>query len=119
MSGVCLACVQQAERALQTALGTVLGNEYSKLVDQSEPEKKQTLGDFIRKLKQRFKLPIRVKDDLYTFLSMRNQLVHEFKFGFQTEDGRTEARPFLLELTARAISVTGLLVAIFSGVGQR
>jgi hypothetical protein len=111
--GLCLGCVQQAERALQVAIQTVLDDETVKLAEQSEPERKQTLGDFLKKLKRRVKLPITVKDRLYAFLRMRNQLVHEFDFELSTEEGNTAARLFLLELIFTAISISGLMVAVF------
>jgi hypothetical protein len=111
--GLCLSCVQQAERALQATIQTVLDDENVKLAEQSEPERKQTLGDFLKKLKRRAKLPITVKDRLYAFLRMRNRLVHEFDFDLSTEEGNTAARLFLLELTLAAISISGLMVAIF------
>src|SRR5690349_415907 len=88
--GLSLLCAQMAERSLQTAIATVLDDETVKLEDQSEPERKQTLGDFLKRLKRRVRLPVRVKDELYTFLRMRNQLVHAFDFDLRTEQGLKE-----------------------------
>jgi hypothetical protein len=111
--GVCLMCVKQAEKALQTSIDTVLDDESVKLAEQSEPERKQTLRYFIKRLKRRVKLPIRVKDRFYDFLRMRNQLVHELDFDFQTEKRREQAELFLLELTFTAMAITLLLTAVF------
>lgn len=111
--GLCLSCVQLAERALQSAINTVLDDEGIRIAEQSEPERKQTLGDFLKKLKRRVRLPARVKDDLYTFLKMRNEFVHESHFDFRTSDGCEKARLFLLELIFRALSIAGLIVAVY------
>jgi len=111
--GICLLCVQQAEKALQSAIQTVLENESVKLLEQSEPERKQTLGDFLKKLKRRVKLPLHVKENLYTFLKMRNRLVHGFDFELRTEHGSEAAKLFLLELSLRALGTTGLVTALF------
>jgi hypothetical protein len=111
--GVCLICVKMAERALQSAIETVLDDEGAKLAEQSEPERKQTLGEFLKKLKRRVKLPLHLKERLYGFLRMRNRLIHEFDFNFSTEMGRKEARLFLSELSVAALAIFALMTAIF------
>jgi len=111
--GICFVCVKQAEQALQFSINNVLDDESVKLAEQSEPERKQTLGDFIKKLKRRVKLPIRIKERFYDFLRMRNQLVHEIDFDFHTEEGRKQAEMFLRELSCIAMSISLLLVAVF------
>jgi hypothetical protein len=115
--GACLAVVQTAERALQSAIETVLDNPNARLLEQSEPLRKQTLGDFLKKLKRRVNLPTQVKDKLYAFLKMRNQLVHDFSeipgWNLRTEEGREAAELFLFELASAAISITGLCTAVF------
>jgi hypothetical protein len=105
--------VQLAERALQSAIQTVLDDESVKLAEQSEPQKQETLGAFIRKLKRRVKLPVHLNERLYEFLKMRNRLVHEFEHDFHSEKGREEARLFLVDLMIRALTITGLFTAVF------
>ena len=116
--GVCLICVKMAERALQSAIETVLDDEGAKLAEQSEPERKQTLGEFLKKLKRRVKLPLHLKERLYGFLRMRNRLIHEFDFNFSTEMGRKEARLFLSELSVAAMAIFALMTAIFQAWAQ-
>jgi hypothetical protein len=50
--GLCLSCIQQAEQVLQFTIETVLDDPTLNLAEQSEPERKHTLGDFLRKLKK-------------------------------------------------------------------
>src|SRR6516164_2696970 len=93
--GLGLLCVQMAEQSLQSAIQTVLDDEDVRLAEQSEPERKQTLGDFLKRLKKRVKLPVHFKEELYTFLRMRNQLVHEFDFKLGTDEGRKASNLFI------------------------
>jgi uncharacterized protein YutE (UPF0331/DUF86 family) len=115
--GICLAAVQMAERGLQTAIETVLDDPKLKLLEQAEPERQRTLGNFLRKLKRRTKVPHHVKEKLYGFLKMRNQLVHDLSsipgWDLNTEKGRETARRFLTELAILATAVSGLCIALF------
>ncbi len=110
--GVCLMSVQLAERALQESIDTVFDDETVRLSEQSEPERKQTLGDFVKKLKRRAKLPHHIKERFFDFLKMRNRFVHEFDFDFQTEKGREQAEAFVNQLSFTAMAITLLLAAI-------
>ena len=111
--GLGLLCVQMAEQSLQSAIQTVLDDEDVRLAEQSEPERKQTLGDFLKRLKKRVKLPVHFKEELYTFLRVRNQLVHEFDFKLGTDEGRKASNLFIQELAFRAISISGLMMTVF------
>jgi len=111
-TGLCLNYVQLAERALQAVLQTVL-NDKHKFAEQSELERKQTLGDFIRELKQRSKLPQHVKDDLYDFLNMRNRFIHEMNGSPRNKNEYDAALLFLVELLFRSLKILGLLTSMF------
>jgi hypothetical protein len=110
--GVCLMSVQLAERALQESIDTVFDDETVRLSEQSEPERKQTLGDFVKKLKKRAKLPYHIRERFFDFIKMRNQFIHEFDFDFQTEKGREQAEAFLIKLSSLATAIALLLTAI-------
>lgn len=116
--GLCLLCVQQAERILQTSVNTVLDDPHIRLIEQTESERKQTLGNFLRKLRRRVRLEAKVRERLYKFLNMRNKFVHELSdirdFDLRKEDGRQAAMEFVVELTFLALSTTILFATVFS-----
>lgn len=51
-----LECIQGAERGLTTLVETVLDDPNLKIAGETEAERRQTLGDVLRKLKQRVRL---------------------------------------------------------------
>ncbi|WOH50560.1 hypothetical protein [Bradyrhizobium sp. sBnM-33] len=116
--GLCLLCIQQAERLLQKSIDTVLDNPDIRLLEQTELERKQTLGNFLRRLRRRVRLEPDVRDRLYKFLDMRNKFVHELSdipgFDLRTEDGRQLAMEFIIELTFLALSTTILFATLYS-----
>jgi hypothetical protein len=74
--GMCLLSVQQAERVLSAAVETILDRPDLNLAEQSQVKQKQTLGDFLKRLKRRVKLEYGLKERLFKFLEMRNKFVH-------------------------------------------
>lgn len=115
--GLCLLCVQQAERALQSAIETVLENPEMKLLEQSDSNRKETLGIFLRKLKRRVNLPPRLKERLYEFLENRNRFIHDYSSipgaKEKTAEGQEPAKLLVIDLMLTAVSITGLMVAVF------
>ncbi len=112
--GICLLFIQLAERALQQAIATVLDDPIVRLSEQSEAERKQTLGDFLKKLKKRVRLEYALKERLYDFLRMRNQFVHDLSdWDLKTAEGRRDAQLFVIELTMLALSTTALFTTVF------
>ncbi len=119
--GVCLLHVQLAERVLAGGVELVLQDPTltaAKLLEQTEPERKRTLGDFLRGLKSRAKIEAKFKDKLYRFLRMRNTFVHNLSevpgWNLRTKEGRKVATEFLIELTMLAFGVTGVFMSLFA-----
>jgi hypothetical protein len=115
--GWCLLMVQEAERALARAVETVLDHPDLWLLEQSEFERKQTLGDFLKKLKRRVKVEPALKDGLYHFLKMRNTFIHDVAevpgWDLASEQGRKIAMEFLVELAVASLAVTALFITTF------
>ena len=114
--GICLAFVQLAERTLQQAIETVLDDPIVRLSEQNESARKQTLGDFLKKLKKRVKLDYDLKERLYDFLRMRNQFVHDLAevpgWDLNTIEGRNTSQLFFTELTMEALYITALFTEL-------
>src|SRR5206468_917726 len=118
LMGVCLLLVQQAERVLAGAVESVLDNPDLRLMEQSEFQRKQTLGDFLKRLKRRVKIEPTLKEKLHQFLNMRNAFVHNHSeipgWDLKTEEGRDVAWKFLVELAGTSLAITGLFTTLFS-----
>lgn len=116
--GMCLLCIQQAERVLSAAVETILDRPDLNLAEQSEVKQKQTLGDFLKRLKGRVKLEYGLKERLFKFLAMRNTFVHSLSevpgWDLETEEGRKVARMFIGELAFTALAITSLFTTLFS-----
>src|SRR5271156_2786636 len=88
------------------------------LMEQTETQRKQTLGDFVKRLKRRVKLEPKFKDDLYRFLNMRNTFVHNLSeapgWDMEAPEGRVVARKFMTELAVRSITITAIFTTLFS-----
>ena len=116
--GVCLLSVQQAERVLAGAVEHVLDRPDLKLMEQTEIERKQTLGDFIRRLKKRVKIERTLKDKLYCFLNLKNTFVHNLSevpgWDLKTERGRKVAWTFLMELIFISQATTALFGTLYN-----
>jgi hypothetical protein len=121
LMGVCLLHVQMAERVLGGAVELVLRDPtltLSKLMEQTERDRKRTLGEFLKELRSRARLEPKFKDKLWRFLQMRNTFVHNLSevpgLNAHTEQGRKVAREFLVELLFLAISLTFVFLTLFS-----
>jgi hypothetical protein len=121
LMGVCLLYVQQAERALASAVGSVLMDPTlttAKLMGQTEPERKRTLGDFLKELRKLARIEPQFKNKLYRFLTMRNTFIHNLSevpgWDVRTEEGREVATKFLSELLALAFEVSGVFMSLFT-----
>jgi hypothetical protein len=116
--GMCLLSVQQAEHAISSAVESILDRPDLMLTEQSEFERKQALGDFLKRLKRRVKVEYGLKERLFRFLEMRNTFVHNLSevpgWDLNTEEGRKVARMFLAELAVTAIAITLLFTTLFS-----
>jgi hypothetical protein len=116
--GLCLLCVQQAEHVLSGAVESVLDRREVGLMQQGDHEKKQTLGDFLMRLKGRTKLNDTLKERLFKFLEIRNTFVHEFsqkpEWDLRTAQGREAANGFLVELIVAALATTCLFMTLFT-----
>jgi hypothetical protein len=69
--GICLLQVQLAERVLAWALETALRDKTltaEKLMEQTEYERKRTLGEFLKELKTLTRIEPKFKDTLYPVL---------------------------------------------------
>jgi hypothetical protein len=111
--GICLLQVQLAEQVLAWALESVLQDKTltaEKLMEQTESERKRTLGDFLKELKTRAKIEHDFKDKLYRFLKLRNIFVHNVDevqgWNLDTGEGRKIATAFVKELLRLAHLVT-------------
>jgi hypothetical protein len=118
LMGMCLLAVQLAERVLASAVETVLDDPDLKLMEQTEFERKQTLGDFVKKLKRRVKMEPNFKDKIHRFLSLRNTFVHNLSevpgWDLKTEEGREVATAFLVELGYVSCAITCLFITLFA-----
>jgi hypothetical protein len=119
--GVTLLHVQLAERALGETVKLVLKDRTltpSKLMELTEPERKKTLGDFLKELKTRTRLETAFKDKLYRFLKMRNTFIHNISelpgWDVKTDAGREKGIEFLAELLHLALTVTGVFTSLFA-----
>jgi hypothetical protein len=116
--GACLLVVQQAEHVLSDALELILERRDVNLAAQSASERKQTLGDFLMRLKRSTKVEHGLKERLFKFLEMRNTFVHNLSqvpgWDLKTEKGRDVAALFLIELAYAALGITALFVTLFS-----
>ena len=116
--GLCLLCVQQAEIRIESAVEIILDRPPQSFANESENKRKQTLGELLMRLKRRVKLEHGLKENLFTFLEMRNTLIHDFSTthgsDLRTEKGREKASLFLLELTHAALATTMLFGTLFS-----
>jgi hypothetical protein len=121
LMGVCLLHVQLAERVLAGAVESVLGDRTltgAKLMEQTEYERKRTLGDFLKELRRCARIEPKFNDKLWRFLKMRNTFVHNLSevpgWNPTTEEGRKVATEFLAELLALALGVTGVSISLFT-----
>lgn len=116
--GMCLLCVQLAERMISGVVEQVLDRRDLNLTELSAFERKQTLGDLLKRLKHRVKIEHRVKEKLFKFLEMRNTFVHNLSevpgWDLKTEAGREVAKLFLVELMIRSLALTALCGTIFA-----
>ena len=116
--GMCLLCVQQAEEVLSGVVETILDRPEQNLTEQSEVKQRQTLGDFLKRLKQRVKVEYGLKERLFKFLQMRNTFVHKLSevpgLDLETEKGRAVARMFVGELCMTALFISMLFTTLFS-----
>src|SRR5262249_5041310 len=76
MMGMCLVAVQQAEHRLAAAVESVFDDPRLRLMEQTEVERKKTLGELLKRLRQTVKIKPFVRDRLYHFLEMRNTFIH-------------------------------------------
>ncbi len=116
--GMSLLCVQQAEQVLSSAVNIIFDRHDIDLTEQSGAKRRQTLGDFMLRLKRRVKIEHGVKERLFKFLEMRNKFIHNLKdvpgWDLDTEAGRETAKMFLAELSYSAIAITCLFMTLFS-----
>jgi hypothetical protein len=114
--GIALICVQQAERVLSSAVKSVLERSANEFVRQSETQQRQTLGDFLSRLKRQTKLEYGLKERLFEFLEMRNKFIHNPSeidgWNLQTKEGRLAIRIFLEELSGAAMAITVLFTTL-------
>src|SRR5262249_18436353 len=114
--GICLSYVQLAEETLQFAVESVLDDPELRLSEQSEPERKATLADFLKKLRRRVKLEPDFRESLYRFREMRNIFIHNLSeipgWNILTADGRDIATKFLFELIFRSYAIAGVFMTL-------
>jgi hypothetical protein len=84
----------------------------------TEPERKRTLGDFLKELRKLARIEPQFKNKLYRFLTMRNTFIHNLSevpgWDVRTEEGREVATKFLSELLALAFEVSGVFMSLFT-----
>ena len=121
LMGVCLLHVQLAERVLAGAVESVLDDRkltVARFMEQTERERKRTLGDFLKELRSRTKVEPKFNQKLWRFFRMRNAFVHDFSeipgWDLSTERGREIAIEYLVELIALALNVTGVFLSLFT-----
>jgi hypothetical protein len=119
--GVCLLSVQLAERALAGAVESVLKDRTmtaDELMEQTERERKRTLGHFIKELGRHTQLEPHFDQNLWDFLKMRNTFVHDLSevsgWNLRTEEGKEVAIRFLAELLLASSSVAGVFMSVFT-----
>jgi hypothetical protein len=116
--GMCLMCVQSAERALEMALSTVFEKQAAaeKAMLEIVEGQKPTLGYFLKELRKRVKLEREFRDKLYRFLEYRNMFIHDLKeapggWDLDTAEGRKRAYVFLAELGLMAFAVQAVFLS--------
>jgi hypothetical protein len=113
--------VQLAERVLASAVEAVLDDPTltaARLMEQTERERKRTLGDFLKELRRRARIEHEFNQKLWRFLKMRNTFVHNLSeipgCDLSTEKGREIVIKYLVELIALAVNVTGVFLSLFT-----
>jgi hypothetical protein len=116
--GMCLLCVQWAERALEMALSTVFEKQAAaeKAMLEIVEGQKPTLGYFLKELRKRVKLERAFREKLYRFLECRNIFIHSLKeapggWDLDTAEGRKRAYLFLAELGVMAFAVQAVFLS--------
>jgi hypothetical protein len=117
LMGMCLMCVQSAERSLKLALNTVFEEDESaaeKIIVEIAEARKPTLGHFLKELRKRVTLERGFREGLYRFLRYRNIFIHNLKeapggWNLKTARGREAAYLFLGEL----LLMSGTVQAVF------
>lgn len=85
-------------------------------MEQTEYERKRTLGEFLKELKTWTNIEPKFKDSLYRFLKMRNIFVHNVDevpgWNLDTQQGRKIANVFLRELCMLAAFVASVFLTL-------
>jgi hypothetical protein len=118
LMGLCLLCIQQAEQVLAGAVESVLDRPRKGYIEESAQTKKKTLGEMINRAKRGTKLEHQIKEDLFTFLNMRNKFVHDVAeipgWSVRETEGREIAKAFLVDLMLRSIKITITFITVFN-----
>jgi hypothetical protein len=118
--GTTLIVVQMVEHMLRLTMTFVFQKTSPLTLEavevQKEAERKKTIGYFIAELKKRVDVDPSLEDGLSTFLTIRNQFVHNLSdipgWDTETEEGQAVAMKFVGQL----FNVSRTLLKVFAGL---